>query len=84
MVGGSTYIRLLVDGLFIEDDLFVQLVKTLQETYPDAASVMASVDGRWQHVCKVVSRRSLYRGRHLCPAHADPAGDVPGCGNAEC
>ena len=38
------------DGLFIEDDIFVQLVKTLQETYPDAASAMASIDGRWQHV----------------------------------
>ena len=40
------------DALFIEDDIFVQLVKTLQETYPDAATASIEVkppDGRWQH-----------------------------------
>ena len=73
MVGGSTYIRLLVDAMFIEDDIFVQLVRTLQETYLDAALAMTSVeakgaDGRWQHVHYVVSRRSLYRGRHIRPS----------------
>ena len=39
------------DALFIEDDIFVQLVKTLRETYPDAAaaSVETKTDGRWQY-----------------------------------
>jgi len=40
------------DALFIEDDIFVQLVKILQETYPDVvtASIEAKEpDGRWQH-----------------------------------
>ena len=40
------------DALFIEDDIFVQLVKTLQETYPDVATASVETkepDGRWQH-----------------------------------